>query len=67
MGRNTAALGQKTAGAVHLFGDVGPNIRRERPQLLNARPARGDRLQGRTGQWALAAVIEIGFIGQRRH
>ena len=26
MGRNTAALGQKAAGAVHLLGDVGPNI-----------------------------------------
>ena len=31
MGRNAAALGQKAACAVDLLGDVGPNIRRERP------------------------------------
>ena len=31
VGRNTAALGQKAASAVHLLGDVGPHIRREGP------------------------------------
>ena len=64
MGRNTAALGQKAAGAVHLLGDVGPNICCERPQLLNARPACGDRLQGWIGQRPLAAVVEVGLVEQ---
>lgn len=66
MGRNAAALGQKAAGAVDLFGDVGPNICGEWPELLNACPARRHRLKGWIGQRPLAAVVEIGLVLQGR-
>ena len=66
MGWNAAALSQKAAGAFHLGADEGPHICSEGPQLLDARPARGDRLEGWTGQWPLAAEVEVRLVLQGR-
>ena len=64
MGAYATELGQAATGAADLGADVGPHLRGEGTQLLDATPAVGDGLQGWGRQRSLTAVVEIGFVGQ---
>ena len=66
MGRDAAFHRQAPPGAVHFSGNEGPDLCGERPQLLDAQPAVSDRFKGGRRQWPLAAVVELGLVGQRR-
>jgi len=69
--REAQPVGPHPAGgcqaAAHTPGfllDERPNRRGEGAQLLDAHPAGGYRLQGWGGQRPLAAVVEVGLVGQ---
>ena len=65
--RHAEPARQPLAQAVRGTGHVGPDVAAERPQLLDRGPGRVDGRQRIVRQRPLAAVIEVGLVGEGRH